>query len=637
MKKTVISAILLICGFSASADPNQPSYKAVIKVQPDTILNSITPLLFGSCVEDVNHEVYGGLYSQRIYGESFEEPANDGISAQWRADISGTATAEFEQSGEGAYNGTFCQRITKTGGKGRAGVKNGGLNSWGIPVFKGLAMKGQIMLRSDGMKGRVYVALESADGSVIYAKKALKKPGREWKKYEFSLKPKADDPDARFSIFLKKNGSVTADIAILYENESRQADGFLLRKDIVQGFIDQGCTALRFGGSMVNSPGYHLKDMIGPREDRPSYGQIWTRYASNGFGVEEFLQLCEAAGVKSAVAIPMSDSPQDIADMIQYLTGAEDTEWGAKRAAAGHPAPYKLDYLGMGNEECLFDAPGEFIIALNYDEYIERFLAIYDAVIKVNPDICFVNTAWWRSGEKATMEKVFKALDGKAAFWDYHPWADNMKIAAEVDSELSIMESWFKEWNPDTDMRCIIFEENGDTHHLRRALCHSALQNSVRRHGGFVEACLAANALQPYLQHDTHWDQGVIFFTPTEVWGQPPFYATRMAKDAWMPQRVGCEAGKPLDVVAAKSEDGKSLALYIVNLKDAPVSASIDLGGFPAGGKIVCQTLTGDDLELDNPVEDKERVSTSTREMSSRELQNFELPKYSYTTIVVSN
>lgn len=634
MKKSVIAAFLFFCG-TVYAGPMEPFYRSEIKVQPDEVLGGITPLLFGSCVEDVNHEVYGGLYSQRLYGESFEEPAKDGISAQWSADISGTAAGEFSQLAEGAYNGSFCQRFAKNSGKGRVGIMNGGLNGWGIPVFKGLPMKGQVMLRTDGMKGRVYVALESADGSVVYARKALKKIGADWKKYEFSLKPKADDADARFSIHIIKNGSVCADIAILFENESRQADGFLLRKDIVQGFIDQGSAILRYGGSMVNSPGYRLKDMTGPREDRPAYGQIWNRYASNGFGVEEFLQLCEAAGVKSALAIPMSDSPQDVADMVQYLTGPADSEWGAKRAAAGHVEPYRLDYLGMGNEECLFSSSQEFIIALSYDEYIERYLAIHDAVTKVNPDICFVNTAWWRSGDKVTMEKVFKALDGKAAFWDYHPWADNLEIAAEVDRELTIMESWFKEWNPDTDMRCIIFEENGDTHHLRRALCHSALQNAVRRHGDFVEACCAANALQPYLQHDTHWDQGVIFFTPTEVWGQPPFHATRMAKDAWMPERVACEADAPLDVVAARSEDGKSLALYIVNLEAVPVRTSIDLGSFPASGGIVCQTLTGDDLELDNPVEDKDRVSPVTKKMAVDELQGFEIPGYSYTTIMV--
>lgn len=620
---------MLVC-WTAVAD------NGYIRVDEGKVLNRITPLLNGSCLEDVNHEVYGGLYSQRIFGEGFEEPASEnGISAQWRADIPCGAEASFAQLGEGAYNGGFCQSFSKLSGRGRVGIRNGGLNGWGIPVFRKMRMNGQVMLRTTGMKGRVFVALESADGSKIYARRSLGRLSGEWKKYEFSLRPRVTDPDSRFSIYIMRPGTVIADMAILFENESRQACGFPLRKDIVQAFIYGGNTVLRYGGTMVNSPQYHLKDMIGPRENRPTYSQVWNRYATNGFGVEEFLQLCEATGVKSSIAIPMSDTPEDVADVIEYLTGPANSKWGAKRTAMGHPAPYRIDYLGMGNEECLFDKSEEFIVALTYDEYIERFLAIHEAVVKVCPDMCFVNTAWWRSSRKGTMEKVFRALDGMADFWDIHPWADSLGTATVLDRKLSDMECWFHEWNPNTKMRGIIFEENGDSHSLGRALYHSSLQNTVRRHGDFVEACLAANALQPYLQHDTHWDQGIIFFTPTEVWGQPPFYAARMASDAWMPIRVSCETDTPLDVVAAKSEDGSALALYIVNLTDSCVIADIRTGNSRPERNAVIQTLSGNSLELDNPIDDKGRVSPVTRIMSAGQLQGLSFPGYSYTTVTI--
>lgn len=158
---------MLVC-WAAVAD------NGYIRVDEGKVLNRITPLLNGSCLEDVNHEVYGGLYSQRIFGEGFEEPASEnGISAQWRADVPHGAEATFAQLGEGAYNGGFCQSFSKLSGRGRVGIRNGGLNGWGIPVFRKMRMNGQVMLRTTGMKGRVFVALESADGSKIYARRSL--------------------------------------------------------------------------------------------------------------------------------------------------------------------------------------------------------------------------------------------------------------------------------------------------------------------------------------------------------------------------------------------------------------------------------------------------------------------------------
>jgi len=605
-----------------------------ISVNTDNVKNRISPLMTGSCLEDVNHEVYGGIYDQRIYGENFEEPASENnVSAQWRPDVTGTAEAGFSWLTEGAYNSKACQQFEKKAGNGRVGISNGGLNGWGIPVFEGLSMKGQIMLKSFGRGCCVYVALESSDGSTIYARKALNGVKNEWKKFSFELHPNATDPEARFSVYIEKRGSVAADMAILFENGSRQAEGTLSRKDIVEAFRDQGTAILRYGGTMVNSPEYIFKNSIGPREDRPAYSQYWNKYASNGFGIEDFLQLCEAIGCKSSFAISMSEKPEDVADMISYLTLPDDTEWGAKRAAAGHPAPYTIDYLGMGNEECLFTTPKNLIVSFSYDEYIERFNALYDAVHSVNPQIRIVHSAWWRRDEKDTMERVFRTLDGKADFWDYHPGVDKINIAEKANKDLSLMEAYIKEWNPDSNMKAIVLEENGDTHHLRRALCHAAFQNEVRRHGDFVEACCAANALQPYRQHDTHWDQGIIFFTPDKVWGQPPYYAARMTAEAYQPLNVECTCDGPLDVCAAVSEDGKELCIYVVNLQEEHAVVDFNLGGFVPEGEIKVNVLHGDDLTGDNPYENMDGISTKTRSISASDLNGFSIPAWSFTTL----
>ena len=127
------------------------------------------------------------------------------------------------------------------------------------------------------------------------------------------------------------------------------------------------------------------------------------------------------------------------------------------------------------------------------------------------------------------MKYVFQSLDGKCDFWDYHPWTETPQQAKEKEADIVKMQQLFHEWNPQTTMRCAILEENGNTHDMARALAHAVMLNVVRRSAGFVPLDSPANALQPYKQNDNGWDQGQIFFSPSQVWMQPPFYAQQMA------------------------------------------------------------------------------------------------------------
>ena len=103
-----------------------------------------------------------------------------------------------------------------------------------------------------------------------------------------------------------------------------------------------------------------------------------------------------------------------MADLMDYLNGAPDSEWGKKRVADGHPAPYRLKYIELGNEEVIW---GD--IAADYYHYIERFKLLATAMKQVDPNLVFINAAWWR-GNNPNCERVFKALEGWATYWDFH-------------------------------------------------------------------------------------------------------------------------------------------------------------------------------------------------------------------------
>jgi alpha-L-arabinofuranosidase len=717
-----------------------------ITVDPDRVLNRITPRMYGSCIEDVNHEIYGGLYAQRIFGESFEEPpanatpagwrmyggrwfpegdgihvragngpklvrempdmtdgtvearlaiSNDmtenagllvrvsypglgpdsfdgyevsfaakarqivlgkhrndfqslqtvpaplvpgrwhrlrvtlngprirvylddetapridftdsnrpllsgkialrtwhsnvsfrdvridgkptplgfegtGISAMWDAVRTGGVAARFAREGN-AFNGALCQKIEHGGGAGQVGVANRGLNRWGIAVRKGRPMEGRIYLRGD--VGTATVALQSADGRRTYAIQRVPVGGN-WTKAPFRLNPKATDPKARFTVTIDRKGSLWMDQAVLMDGDPYK--GLPFRGDIAQMLEKGGLTFLRYGGTMINTPAYRWKDMIGDPDRRPPHIGHWNPVSTHGFGIFEFLRFCEAAKIEAAFAINPEETPEDAADLADYLTAPANTEWGRKRAADGHREPYRFVYLQIGNEEAIANPSVEAM-----SHYASRFRLLAKAIHGRNPNIKLVCGAWWVPDAPEAMKTVFDAVDGVAAAWDFHFWSDDANSGAGIDRELARAQAMFKAWNPTTPLKAVVFEENGNRHDMQRALGHGTTINATRRHGDFVLVDCAANCLQPWKQNDNGWDQGQVFFTTDHAWGMPPYDAQRMLSADHLPLRVFSSA-EGLDVLATRSEDGRSLVLTVVNTTDKPVASSVALGSFAA-------------------------------------------------------
>ena len=193
------------------------------------------------------------------------------------------------------------------------------------------------------------------------------------------------------------------------------------------------------------------------------------------------------------------------------------------------------------------------------------------------------------------MKYVFQSLDGKCDLWDYHPWTETPQQAKDIEAEITKMRQFFLEWNPQTSMRCAILEENGNTHDMARALAHAVMLNVVRRSAGFVPLDSPANALQPYKQNDNGWDQGQIFFSPSQVWMQPPFYAQQMAAKNHQPLLVesSCSSNTNLDYTATRNEAGDTIVLHIVNYGTQTRGLTLNLTGFGEIGSITSLSLSG--------------------------------------------
>ncbi|KAA6351957.1 Intracellular exo-alpha-(1-_5)-L-arabinofuranosidase [termite gut metagenome] len=550
-----------------------------------------------------------------------------GQSGQWDI-IRENNNAYFYQDDTTPFNGKYSQRIDYTGTTGKAGLINGGLNRWGIAVKSGQVFAGRVYLRSANFADKVFVALQSADGATQYAIQEISGVTSDWAKYPFTLTANATDPDARFAIWIEKPGTLWIDQAVLEGTGDERFHDLPFRADIGNAMVEEGLTYLRYGGTMVNAPEYRFKKMIGDPDLRPPYDGHWYDYSTNGFGIEEFLQFCEAAGFEAAFAINIEETATDAADMVEYLNGAISTTWGAKRAANGHPEPYNVKYIEIGNEEVIESNSTE-----RYNHYIDRFNDLYAAMKAKDANIQFVNSAWWRP-DAAIMKTIFDALNGKAAYWDLHSWTDDANAGTAVERDLIQMENLFKQWDANTTMKCVIFEENGNLHNQQRALGHATTLNAVIRHADFVLTSCQANALQPYKQNDNGWDQGQVFFTPSQVWGMPPFYAQQMASLNHLPLRVQeTERGGDLDVTATRNEDGSELVLQVVNVKSTSVSSSITLNDFNPGNVAKVWSLS-DGLNAENTPEEPEKiVSTETTiNVEGNEIA-YTFPPYSYTII----
>jgi len=577
---------------------------------------------------------YRNLSIEQSGGRTEESLAKGGdvpqVSGMWDAVRTGSAAARFAWTTGTAYNGAHAQSITHGPGAGAVGVANRGLNRWGIPLDR--PMRGRLYAWAGDYHGAITVSLQSADGSVTYASKRLPLArGGGWQKLEFGLRagepsppnPLSQKPErgsetrtldtrrdgrggyvsrgvGRFVVTIDDEGTVELDQVTLMDTGAGLYKGLPVRGDIGGALAAEGVRFLRYGGSMVNAPEYRWKKMVGDPDKRPPYKGWWYPQSTNGFGIEEFLRYCEAARITPAFAINIWETPEDMADMVEYLNGPATSTWGRKRAESGHPRPYNVRYIEIGNEEAI-DGSRKW-----YADYLERFKVLEPAMHAKDPSLQLVIAAWWRPGEPL-VKQIAQELREKAALWDVHVGGDDLGEGANVDRVFTEMERLFAEWIPGSPLKACLFEENGDRHDLQRALGHAFILNVTQRHGGFVQMDCPANCLQPLGQNDNGWNQGQIFFTPDQVWGMPPYYAQQMASANHLPLRVASEMdGKPagLDVTATRSEDGRTLVLKVVNTRGADRQARFELAGFPKPSSAVeVWTLAGDLTAVNAPEE----------------------------------
>jgi len=330
-----------------------------------------------------------------------------------------------------------------------------------------------------------------------------------------------------------------------------------------------------------------------------------------------------------------------MADFMDYLNGAPNSQWGRQRVADGHAVPYHLKYIELGNEE-------------RVDEnYFQKFKVLAEMIWAKDPEIILIvgdfsyhkviadpfNLAGADSGitTLAAHQEILQLAKqhNREVWFDLHVWTEN----PHPDSSLPAMLSYIDVMDKIADgakHKVLVFELNANNHSQGRALANALAINTIQRDGRLPITC-SANGLQPDGQNDNGWDQGLLFLNPSQVWLQPPGYVTQMISRNYEPLVV--KSASPvgdLDVSATKSEDGKTLVLQVVNVGAKPATLPLEISGFiPARAVAQVITLQGS-LDTQNsahtPDAIKPMVAGWKHEMKNGRTQ-VTFPGYSFTVI----
>lgn len=418
MKKHLLYSAAFVAAMAANA-------QVAIKVDASRPGVKVSPTLYGIFFEDINHAADGGLYAELISNRSFED--DDNSMPTWKTSADGGASISAQLVSKGLLNSAQSKALEVTvsaSPESKAYIINEGF--WGINAVQGRTYKLSFWARGS-YKGNLKAQLINENGDKVYAETVVDgKIGKKWTKYTAQFTAGANDSKARFALVADGKGTIVFDVVSLFPPTFKNRENGL-RPDLAQLLYNIHPKFVRFpGGCYVEgqeSPdnAFRWERTIGPIEQRPGHKNVNWRYrTSDGMGFDEYLQLAEDLHAKPLYVVNVGiwhggftplDSLQPWIDeclnALEYANGPVTSKYGALRAKNGHPEPYNIEYLEIGNEN---NQPNQ---SQQSDHYYERFKMFKDAVLAKYPDMHLIGNvvAWGDDNPKWNSEESVELLD----------------------------------------------------------------------------------------------------------------------------------------------------------------------------------------------------------------------------------
>lgn len=623
---------------------------SALTADAEITVHGMSDTLYGLFFEDINHSADGGLYAELLQNRSFEyedllNPRTVDHFSGWSFGMTFGAKGHITLMTEGGLNENNPTYVRVTAEEGayrfaNMGYSMGGLGG-GVPVAADTAYRSFVYLRSAGFEGEVSVALTTRAGDAL-AEPVTIRPTDDWQRYDMTFDC-TTQADAVLSFTLLGAGDLDVDMASLMPAERFGSDwpGGGLRSDLVEALMELHPKFLRFPGgcvaegSYVWENAYNWKDTVGPVEQRKENFNTWGYMQSYGLGYYEYFCLAEALGaqplpvVHSGVlcqarnpreaSIPiaeLSEYAQDIIDLIEFATGDESTPWGALRAEMGHPEPFDLHYIAIGNE--------------NWDmEYFTRYKRLAEAVKAVYPDITTIVAAG-PVAEGALIQSSWNTIRSQ--------FADSV-----VDEHYYMDSDWFLTHTNRYDSysrNTGVFLGEYAAHepviggrrpsNLYAALCEAAYLTGIERNSDVVRmACYA-----PLMARDGmfQWSPNLIWFNSREVLRTPSYYVQQMFAETLGDSVVDSAletANDRLYQVVTRTDD--ALYVKVVNVSENEEELTLSLSNVP-DGVAACRQLSGERNAVNSFAQ--ERVAPVSGECAIAGGQaKLTLPAYSVTIL----
>jgi alpha-L-arabinofuranosidase len=373
-----------------------------LQIKADQVTGKVSPTLYGLMTEEINFSYEGGLYGELIRNRSFK--ANTNSVRYWTALGGAEMSLDHSTPLNDALNVSLKLDAPQASKTAPAGIANGGY--WGIPVRPKTSYKVSFYAKAaNGFTGPLTLAISSLDGSTTFASAKVSGLTGDWKKFETTLKTKGVTPSKsnQFTITTTSPGTIWfQQVSLFPPTYHNRSNGD--RPDISELLADMHPKFLRFpGGNYLEgdylNERFDWKKTIGDLAQRPGHRSPWNYWSTDGFGLPEFLGWCEDLRMEPVLAVfagynlrrayikpgpDLEPYVQEALEEIEYVTGdAATTKWGAQRAKGGYPAPFKLRYVEIGNEDG-FDRSGS---------YDGRFAQFFDAIRAKYPQLQIIATA----------------------------------------------------------------------------------------------------------------------------------------------------------------------------------------------------------------------------------------------------
>ena len=593
----ILAAAVLTCGLA------QAQQAATLTIHADQPVTNVSPTLYGLMTEEINYSYDGGLYAEMVRNRTFHSDWS-GVP-YWYLYENGDAAAKMDldktTGPSEALPASLRLDVEKADPKNQAGALNVGY--WGFALRPETTYKGSFYAKAGSTDlGPVTISLISDDTGKTVADATVSSIGSDWKQYEFTIKTGAIQPSSSNHLVLSIGhpGTLWLDLVSLFPPTYLNRDHGN-RIDLMEKLAAMRPTFLRFpGGNYLEgdtiADRFDWKKTIGPLVDRPTHPSPWFYHSDDGMGLLEFLEWCEDLKMNPVLAVyagyslrgehvpadQLQPYIQDALDEIEYVTGGPDTKWGAERIKDGHPAPFKLTYVEIGNEDWL-DKSGS---------YEERYPPFYNAIKAKYPTLQLIATAPVKSARMDVLDEHF-----------YVHATQNFHDATHYDkTDRNGPKIFVGEWAT---------REGFPTPDFGAALGDAAWMTGLERNSDIIVMASYAPLLVRVDPGGMQWETNLIGYNAMQSYGSPAYFAQVLFASYLGDHTLGSKlegAGPKLFYSITANAAKKQLYLKLVNASSDAQPIDINLEGASLAHTAKLVSLHAHDMRETNSITDPERI-----------------------------